>query len=735
MTTSTLARPEKAAISDLVLNAFTRAEREEQADSYLFASVFGRALGFYSPRAPANLWWYENGELKRAKMRLSRREWIEANFKIQAKTGEVISLILNRAQRRLECWILRMERAGLPVRLIILKARQMGFSTYVQAVMFEKILRGERVRGLIVADTRERSEILLSMAHLGNTEMPKPEWLQGVRVEKTSTNAQPKVVFGKDDDNDGKWLFRMRSKASNALVWDDPLQGTIKVTSAEVEAPGRGGTRQLLHMSESAYWMNAQHKAAGVLGSLPKLPGTYAFNESTANGAQGWFYDDFWRGWKERDIRLESRVFPWVSLFFAWFEHEEYYWTKAWGQGKELTEKAKKEIVDTLDEEEEWLLKQSYFRRWEPKDEWIKVKRPAVDNPRLQVEVWARKDVGPRKVGLDQIKWRRMMIQDPEIHNDLNKFRQEYPATPEEAFLSSGRTVFDHMALEKMRRAATGPIWRGELAEPIDSSGRPVRPVPASLEFDPMVIETPIDFDPDKEYEQTEFYRLVETRYGSTYVWSPPNPERAYIIAVDAAGGGANGDYACAAVIDSETCALVAAVHDRCAPIPFGRRIARLAWYYNEALLAFETYPSGHGLSACHSAIHYGYQRMYKRRNQSTSSKDMSEELGWHTSVRTKDMMIGRITEAVQSGYDMPFLILIEQLLAQRYDENGKIVCQGHDDMMDAYAIGLLVRDEAWRRGLVVKPKPPPLDETARFWEAWDRRKTNRGIETRRLRF
>lgn len=1048
--------------------------REDQRESHAFHATYNRAAGVYSDRQKANLWWYDDeGKLCRLKRRMSRREWIEANFYIQAKNGDIIPLKLNRAQRRFECWVLRMERAGVPIRIIILKARQLGFSTYVQAIMFEKVLRGSRVRALIVADTNERSEILLAMAHLANVEMPKPEWMQNIVVKEVKKGNHTSWVAerGIDEDCDGKWDFRMRSKASSSLMWDSPLDGTIKVTSAEVAAPGRGGTRQLLHMSETAYWANAGQKAAGVLGSLPKIPGTYAFNESTANGASGWFYDDFWRGWKERDVKLENRVFPWVSLFFAWFEHEEYYWTKAWGQGRSMSEKEQRQIVDTLDENEEWLLKQTYFRRWTPDDEWVQTER----NGKL---VWARKGVGVRKVGLDQLKWRRTMIQDPEIHHDLNKFRQEYPAcvtaetrvstergilpiwqaldckrtesgpivkagkqpmsaiyrlettlgrtlrgtfdhpvmtdngfvllsklapgdrivlrppmfaervhthrwspipgtetsveinrdwarfigiwmgdgcwtgdiieiacdakdrdvvhetmrlttalvgvphtrdvirkqgskgctyirlgcvaaretfkelelirrngedrwrrwvhvpdciwrspkpivkeflsglfetdgsascgrismasnrreflqevqllllgfgintrmgsstkrapgrpdqttwtlslareagdifakeigfigarkrklsrgtkkgpggrpaapnemidevasvteevwehtydftvgdahvfsangilthnTPEEAFLSSGRTVFDHNQLEKIRRASTGPVWRGEITEAIDDMGRPLRPVPSTLEYDPMTVEPPVEFDPDKKTEQTEFYRLVEARYGAVSVWVPPNPERVYVVAIDASGGGPLGDFACGSVIDAETCALVATIRERCAPIPFGRRCARLAWYYNEALLAFETYPSGHGLIACHSAIQYGYPRIYKRRNQSTASRDVSEEIGWHTSVRTKDMMIGRITEAIQAGYDMPDAVLIEELLAQRYDENGKIVCQGHDDQMDSYAIGLLVRDEAWRRGTITKPKPPPLDDTARFWEAYERRK------------
>lgn len=226
--------------------------------------------------------------------------------------------------------------------------------------------------------------------------------------------------------------------------------------------------------------------------------------------------------------------------------------------------------------------------------------------------------------------------------------------------------------------------------------------------------------------------RFERQRSGGVSVWKEPEPLKQYVIAADAAGGGEHGDFAAACVIEAETCDLVATFRSKIDPHRFGPLAARLAWYYGEALLAFETYPSGHGLIACHSALQYGYQNVYRRRNQSTASRDMSEELGWHTSVRTKDMMIGRIIQALEDGYDIPSTVLIEELLAQRYEEPADerrasarpvIVCAGHDDLMAAYSIALLVRDEAWRRGEIVKPEPPPLDETARFWEGWERRK------------
>src|SRR5690242_370660 len=60
---------------------------------------------------------------------LTRRQWIEANCRIRNIDGEIVPFILNPAQRSLECSVILQERAGMPVRQIVLKARKVGTST------------------------------------------------------------------------------------------------------------------------------------------------------------------------------------------------------------------------------------------------------------------------------------------------------------------------------------------------------------------------------------------------------------------------------------------------------------------------------------------------------------------------------------------------------------------------------------------------------------------------------
>lgn len=426
--------PSDEEVEALRLRASKLAGGDETLDeNAYFYTIFNRKVGLYSDKGHRAQWYHDaSGNLERIKQRLSCREWIETYFVIQAKDGRLAPMVLNRMQRRMLAVLLRMERRGVPMRIIALKARQMGCSTLAQAIMFERALRGDRVKSLIVADKGERAEMLLRIAETARTEMPK--------------------------DADERWKFKMDSKAAYSLVWARPIQASIRITSAEVSGAGRGGTVQDVHLSETAWWPNAEKTAAGVLAGVPKLPGTLVINESTANGDAGWFRDDFWNGWNQRQIPIAQRSFNWESMFFAWWEHEEYYWSKSFGFGQTIDQRTEKAVLATLDEDEKWILEQRFFERGTPKHKWAKRRSGA----------WYRVGCGWKNPGVDQILWWRAILQDPEIHGDKNLRNQEYPYRPEVAFLSTGRKRFDAIKLSEYSRQCMEPAWVGTIEGSID---------------------------------------------------------------------------------------------------------------------------------------------------------------------------------------------------------------------------------------------------------------------------
>ena len=349
--------------------------------------------------------------------KMSRRQWIERYVHIEDKNGQVVPLILNFAQRRLEAECLRMERAGVPVRILILKARQLGASTYIQAFAYWLLMTHPHYKALLIAHRDVVSTAILEKAHLMSQRMARPlkgeDWANATR----------------------HWDFKLKSKAQKRLEFDEPLRCSIKVDSAEAKEPGHGFTCQLLHKSETSRWPGAAKKLKGVNALVAKLPGTYAFNESTADGDVGPFRNDFYRGWEERHLPVLERNAD-TSLFFPWYCDQQYRYTAMTGRS-EFSDKKRQAIQGSLTDEEAWLLQQKYYVRFRG---------------------WCRVD-------FDQLAWRRWMWEN-ECNSDWNDFNEQYPGRPDDAFVSSGRPVFDQTRIKSMLLQTDEPTWRGDIISP-----------------------------------------------------------------------------------------------------------------------------------------------------------------------------------------------------------------------------------------------------------------------------
>jgi hypothetical protein len=230
------------------------------------------------------------------------------------------------------------------------------------------------------------------------------------------------------------------------------------------------GTRGFVHLSETAFFVDPEDKYPALLGSLPSEPWTYGFDESTANGDSGMFRNSWMQSWEERDIPLRQRKNQWVSLFFGWQEHEEYFYSKTYGGGQQPSPEMIEDIARTLDDDERWLLNQQYWVRGEPGMPWEEVPcildRPGTPEHGQPGFKWRLVGCGWTRVNFDQLAWRRSKLRDKEIHGDLNKLHSEYPATYHEAFVSTGNKVFPADVLERYGRKVEEPVWRGSLEEP-----------------------------------------------------------------------------------------------------------------------------------------------------------------------------------------------------------------------------------------------------------------------------
>ncbi len=227
------------------------------------------------------------------------QDYIEHCLRIRTKTGAVIPFRLNAAQRKLYAVAKRQQDGGRPVRIIILKARQLGFSTLTEALIFHACATRPNMNALIVAHREDATANLFRMSKLFYDELPEP-----IRPMLRSANAQELV-------------FENPSRGGRSA--QPGLRSRLRCATAGGRGIGRSDTLQYVHLSEYAFWPEgAEGKAdtlSGILQAVPSIPGTMVVIESTANG-----YEDFKNRW-DATVAGEN---DFEAVFFAWFENPEY---------------------------------------------------------------------------------------------------------------------------------------------------------------------------------------------------------------------------------------------------------------------------------------------------------------------------------------------------------------------------------------------------------------------------
>lgn len=225
-------------------------------------------------------------------------------LKIRPKEGLIIPFQLNTAQQYLHNKAEEQIKKTGKVRIVVLKGRQQGISTYIQGRFYHKVSHMPGVRSFILTHDGEATKNLFEMTDRFHVNCPK--------------DVQP--LLG----------------ASNARELEfEGLDSGYKIGTAGNQEVGRGSTIQLFHASEAAFWQNASHHAKGILQAIPSglhAKGTEVFFESTANGKDNFFYEMWCKG--------ESGEGEFISVFIPWFWEESYrdIWRKDW----ELTQQEKK---------------------------------------------------------------------------------------------------------------------------------------------------------------------------------------------------------------------------------------------------------------------------------------------------------------------------------------------------------------------------------------------------------
>ena len=181
-------------------------------------------------------------------------------LRIKTKAGNLDPFKFNAAQTYLHEQIEKQIREIGKARILIVKGRQQGCSTYIAGRYYHRATRKPGQSIFILSHEAETTKKLFRIVERYHENCP--------------TAARPETEIA----NKKEFLFKS-------------LSSEYAIGTAGNENVGRGGTVQCFHGSEVAFWANTDQIQTGVLQSVPDLAGTEIFLESTANGMGNFFYD------------------------------------------------------------------------------------------------------------------------------------------------------------------------------------------------------------------------------------------------------------------------------------------------------------------------------------------------------------------------------------------------------------------------------------------------------------
>lgn len=310
------------------------------------------------------------------------------NLKIKDKHANIIPFVPNLPQRILIDYVLLCIREKRPVRAIILKARQMGLSTAVEAIIYWWTSTNKNINSVIIGHEESSSKNLYMMfrRYYDNT---NPLFKPSIRY-----NTRTDLSFERFDDT-GKQVG---------------LGSSIKTATAGNKAAGRSDTINLLHGSELGEWENGEDLVASLLETVPDEPvmekPSMLFLESTAKGRGNYFHKEFVAA-----INGKNNFMP---FFFPWW------------------------ILDTYERDDGPLGELSDYEKF-----LVDLMKKGHDVAGTHIDIDESRI--PAKIHFYRRRARNFEA-TPE------KLTQEYPSTWQEAFIASGQNVFSALALQEMEK-------------------------------------------------------------------------------------------------------------------------------------------------------------------------------------------------------------------------------------------------------------------------------------------
>jgi hypothetical protein len=371
---------------------------------------------------------------------------------------------------------------------------------------------------------------------------------------------------------------------------------------------GRSRTVNFFHGSECAFWKNGISPIQAALGEA-FTKNCIKIYESTANG-----YNDYQKMW-------DSGVH--INCFYEWWKTKEY-------RLKFLNEEAKQEFEKFIDSKNDWI------------------------NERLR---WLRDE---KNLDTEQLFW---YFKKYEGYLDKDLIKQEYPCTPREAFLLSGKTAFDTEVILTRLEHIPKPLKVGYFI----------------YDYDGLRISN---------------IRWVNDRNGYINIYQLPNTPHItkYCIGGDTAGEGS--DYFTGHCIDAKTGVQCAVLRHQFDADQYTRQMYCLGKYYKDALIGIEANFDSFPIKELQRL---GYPLQYVREVQDTYTGKTEKRFGFKTTSLTRPTILSRLIEIVREHcYTINDKDTLEEMLTVVRNEKGRIeAAEGsHDDLTMALAIAHQIKEQ-----------------------------------------
>lgn len=511
-------------------------------------------------------------------------EWRLNNlYWIITKKGTKEPFRMNRAQRHFYEKYLKGDKPFH--RHLILKSRQLGFTTFFDIYILDKILFLPNRDGFIVAHTVQKAAEIFDK-----------------KIDYALRNMSPEVksTYFK--------LNRNSARAIQAVIDYGPEKGST--STIKVGTSPRGETIHYLHVSEFAKMskLYPQNAKEVIIGGFPAVPQTgFIFIESTAEGMAGEFYNMFQEGWKNLPTMTPTKsMSEYIAHFYNWTWDDE-----AMSQIHEIIP-----IVEMEECEIPWA--------------------------QYQVE----HDLSDLEMTYYYMKWKN-------LNKDIQMLRQEYPTTPEEAFVNSGEMYFPTQKvvalLQNTEKGERGEIFNGSFQK---ADG------------------------------------------GNLTIYKQPESGRQYVVGGDTAEGLAHGDYSIGYVVDALTEECVALYRAKIAPDEYSDEMIKLGKYFNNALLAIENNKDGMWVN--NVIEKNGYMNLYYRKSFDDATQNMTKYYGWKTTSSTRPFMLAQMKSVFQKRQGgFPKELLQEMLVFVRNEKGRPEAMLGeHDDVIMAASIAYSVLND-----------------------------------------